>query len=95
MIVSLGLGEFDGLRLCSQARSQDSTRNLPILLIADREDRQKVLRGLELGVNDYLSRPIDRNELLARTRTKSARSAIWIDCANPFGNPWRWRSTTR
>src|SRR5271154_1399526 len=69
MIVSLGLGEFDGLRLCSQARSHESTRSLPILAIADREDRQKVLRGLELGVNDYLTRPIDRNELLARTRT--------------------------
>jgi two-component system, cell cycle response regulator len=69
MIVSLGLGAFDGLRLCSQARSHKSTRSLPILAIADREDRQKVLRGLELGVNDYLTRPIDRNELLARTRT--------------------------
>ena len=69
MIISLGLGAFDGLRLCSQGRSHEPTRNLPILLIADREDRQKVLRGLELGVNDYLSRPIDRNELLARVRT--------------------------
>jgi two-component system cell cycle response regulator len=69
MIVSLATGVFDGLRLCSQARSNEPTRNLPILLIADREDRQKVLRGLELGVNDYLSRPIDRNELLARART--------------------------
>jgi two-component system cell cycle response regulator len=63
------LAAFDPLRLCSQARSQESTRNLPILLIADREDRQKVVRGLELGVNDYLSRPVDRNELLARARS--------------------------
>ena len=78
MIVSLGLGEFDGLRLCSQARSQASTRNLPILLIADREDRQKVLRGLELGVNDYLSRPVDRNELLARART-NVRQKRYMD----------------
>ena len=69
MIVSLGFGAFDGLRLCSQARSHERTRNLPILLIADPEDRPKVLRGLELGVNDYLTRPIDRNELLARART--------------------------
>ena len=69
MIVSLGFGAFDGLRLCSQARSHERTRNLPILLIADPEDRPKVLRGLELGVNDYLTRPIDRNELLARVRT--------------------------
>jgi two-component system cell cycle response regulator len=78
MIVSLGLEEFDGLRLCSQARSHESTRNLPILLIADREDRQKVLRGLELGVNDYLSRPVDRNELLARART-NVRQKRYMD----------------
>ncbi|MGH6799646.1 MAG: PleD family two-component system response regulator, partial [Roseiarcus sp.] len=69
MIVSLGFGAFDGLRLCSQARSHERTRNLPILLIADAEDRLKILRGLELGVNDYLTRPLDRNELLARVRT--------------------------
>ena len=69
MIVSLCFTEFDGLRLCTRARSHQSTRNLPILLIADPDDRPKVLRGLELGVNDYLTRPIDRNELLARVRT--------------------------
>jgi two-component system cell cycle response regulator len=78
MIVSLGLGAFDGLRLCSQARSHESTRNLPILLIADREDGQKVLRGLELGVNDYLTRPVDRNELLARART-NVRQKRYMD----------------
>ena len=69
MIVSLGFGAFDGLRLMSQVRSQERMRNLPILLIAGPDDRPKVLRGLELGVNDYLTRPIDRNELLARVRT--------------------------
>ncbi len=78
MIVTLGPGAFDGLRLCSQARSYEPTRNLPILLVADREDRQKILRGLELGVNDYLSRPIDRNELLARART-NVRQKRYVD----------------
>ena len=78
MIVSLGSGAFDGLRLCSQARSHERTRNLPILLIADPDDRPKVLRGLELGVNDYLTRPIDRNELLARVRT-NIRQKLYAD----------------
>jgi two-component system, cell cycle response regulator len=78
MIVSLGFGAFDGLRLCSQTRSHERTRNLPILLIADPEDRAKVLRGLELGVNDYLTRPIDRNELLARVRT-NIRQKLYAD----------------
>jgi two-component system cell cycle response regulator len=70
IIVSLGLASFDGLRLCSQIRALERTRNLPILAVADLEDRQRVLRGLELGVNDYLTRPVDRNELLARVRTQ-------------------------
>jgi two-component system cell cycle response regulator len=67
-IVSLGLANYDGLRLCSQIRALERTRHLPILILAELEDRDRVLRGLELGVNDYLSRPIDRNELLARVR---------------------------
>src|SRR6202020_2781474 len=78
MIVSLGSRAFDGLRLCSQARSHEHTRNLPILIIADPDDRPKVLRGLELGANDYLTRPIDRNELLARVRT-NIRQKLYAD----------------
>ncbi len=70
IIVSLDLSAYDGLRLCSQIRSLERTRNLPILVVADIEDRQRVLRGLDLGVNDCLTRPVDRNELLARTRTQ-------------------------
>jgi two-component system cell cycle response regulator len=78
MIVSLGSGAFDGLRLCSQVRAHERTRNLPILLIADPDDRPRVLRGLEFGVNDYLTRPIDRNELLARVRT-NFRQKLYAD----------------
>jgi two-component system, cell cycle response regulator len=70
LIVSLALADFDALRFCSQVRALERTRNLPVLLIADLEDRARVLRGLDLGVNDYIARPIDRNELLARVRTQ-------------------------
>ena len=70
MIVSLGLQDFDALRLCGQVRALERTRHLPILLVADPEDRARVLRGLDLGVNDWLARPVDRNELLARVRTQ-------------------------
>jgi two-component system cell cycle response regulator len=70
LVVSLNLQEFDGLRLCSQVRSLERTRNLPILLIAEGEDNVRLLRGLEIGVNDYLVRPIDKNEMYARVRTQ-------------------------
>ena len=69
-IINLGLKDYDALRLCSQIRSNDRTRQLPLLTIADPEERGRVLRGLDLGVNDYLIRPLDRNELLARVKTQ-------------------------
>jgi two-component system cell cycle response regulator len=70
LIVSLGLDNFDGLRLCSQARSLERTRHVPILAIAEADSNTRLLRGLEIGVNDYLLRPVDKNELLARARTQ-------------------------
>ena len=73
VVVAFTLANFDALRLCSQLRSLERTRALPILLIADAEDRPRILRGLDLGVNDYILRPIDRNELVARVRTQLRR----------------------
>jgi two-component system cell cycle response regulator len=73
LIVSLSLENFDGLRLCSQARSLERTRQIPILAIADADNNPRLLRGLEIGVNDYLMRPVDKNELLARVRTQVRR----------------------
>jgi len=70
MIVSLSLENFDALRLCSQIRSLERTRNLPILAVADADNSARLMRGLEIGVNDYLLRPVEKNELLARTRTQ-------------------------
>ena len=73
VIVSLSLDRFDGLRLCSQLRSLDRTRNLPILALCEPDDSPRLMRGLEIGINDYLLRPIDSNELLARVRTQVRR----------------------
>ncbi|RYX92586.1 MAG: PleD family two-component system response regulator [Bradyrhizobiaceae bacterium] len=73
LIVSLSLENFDGLRLCSQARSLERTRQIPILAIADLDNNTRLLRGLEIGVNDYLTRPVDKNELMARARTQVRR----------------------
>jgi two-component system cell cycle response regulator len=70
VIVSLGLQNFDGLRLCSQIRSLERTRNVPILAVSEADNNARLLRGLEIGVNDYLIRPIDKNEMLARVRTQ-------------------------
>lgn len=72
-LVSLDLAGFDGLRLCGQLRSLDHTRNMPLIMLAEEHERARVIRGLEFGVNDFLLRPIDRNELIARVRTQVRR----------------------
>ena len=73
VIVSTGFADFDPLRLCSQLRSLDRTRFLPIILVADEGEEERIIRGLELGINDYIIRPIDQQELTARLRTQVKR----------------------
>ena len=73
IIVSLSLRDADGLRLCSQVRSLDRARHLPLLIIVEPGDDAPLLKGLDMGVNDYVVRPIDPNELLARVRTQLKR----------------------
>jgi two-component system cell cycle response regulator len=73
IIAGLVIGGEDGLRLCSQFRSQEETRQVPILLVLEETDLAELAKGLDLGVTDYLIKPIDRNELLARARTQIRR----------------------
>ena len=73
ILVSLDLEGFDGLRLCSQLRSLNRTRAVPLIMLAEPHDRGRIVRGLDFGVHDYLMRPVDRNELVARVRTQVRR----------------------
>ena len=73
LIVSLALAGADGLRLCGQVRSLERLRHLPIMIIVEDCDEQRLLRALDMGVNDYLMRPVDRHELIARARTQIRR----------------------
>ena len=70
IVVSLGIRNFDGLRLCSHLRSLPEVRNSPILVLVSEGESRKLIQALDMGVNDYLMRPVDRNELLARVRTQ-------------------------
>jgi len=72
-IVSLGLRQEDALRFCSHLRSNEATRHLPVLLVISDTDIARLAKGLDIGVNDYITRPYDRNELLARVRTQVRR----------------------
>jgi two-component system cell cycle response regulator len=73
VLVSLSLTGFDPLRLCAQIRALERTRLTPILVVADADDAARLSRALEIGVNDYITRPIVKPELAARVRTQIRR----------------------
>jgi two-component system cell cycle response regulator len=76
IIASLSLPDGDPLRLVSQWRATEAFRQLPILLLADEGELPRLAKGLDLGANDYLIRPVDRNELLARVRSQVRRKRL-------------------
>lgn len=73
IIVSLTMRNTDGLRVCSKLRSFEETRHVPILVMVDDGNTKLLVRAMEMGVNDYVVRPVDRMEFLARVRTQLKR----------------------
>jgi two-component system cell cycle response regulator len=73
IITNIQVAGEDGLRLCSHLRSQEDTRQVPILLIVEDYDMPRLIKGLDIGASDYLMKPIDPNELLARVRIQIRR----------------------
>ncbi|MFY8207793.1 MAG: PleD family two-component system response regulator, partial [Caulobacter sp.] len=73
VIVNAAAKNFDGLRFTAALRSEERTRQLPVLAMVDPDDRGRMVKALEIGVNDILSRPIDPQELSARVKTQIQR----------------------
>jgi len=67
------LSEEDPLQLVSSLRAADATRDVPMLLVAETDERDRLLRGFELGANDWLLLPLDEAELRARARNQIRR----------------------
>jgi two-component system cell cycle response regulator len=72
-VISAMMFDADGLRLASQLKSQEALRHVPIIILVDEDEKHIVLKGLEMGINDYLVVPIDFNEMRARIRTQIRR----------------------
>lgn len=69
-VVNTELLDSDGLMLCSQMRSYEKLRHTPILMIIEEANQKVLLKGMEMGINDYLMMPIDNSEMVARVRTQ-------------------------
>jgi DNA-binding response OmpR family regulator len=77
LILDLMLPDIDGLEVCRQIRAQHgSNANAPILMLTARGDAMDRVIGLELGADDYLAKPFEPRELLARLRSILRRAKI-------------------
>ncbi len=74
LVLDLMLPDGDGLDLCRELRSAPRTRSLPLLMLSARGEPTDRIVGLELGADDYLPKPFEPRELLARVRALLRRS---------------------
>ena len=73
VLINSSLESYDGLRLCSEIRSHPDARQSAIVLMVDHNDFKTISASLDLGANDYVMRPVDDNELVARCRSQLRR----------------------
>jgi len=59
---------MDGFSTCLKLKSEDRTKHIPVIMVTALTDRDSRLRALEAGANDFLTKPIDKTELLVRTK---------------------------
>jgi two-component system cell cycle response regulator len=73
IVLSMSMAAEDPLQFASALRAADATHDVPLLLIAEPEQRGRILRGFDLGANDWLTMPVDENELRLRARNQIRR----------------------
>lgn len=73
IIVSSQISGDDPIHLSMHFRSQEQTKHTPLLIIIEDDNTELLVKGLDMGISDYIIAPIDSNEVLARVRTQIRR----------------------
>ncbi|MDO9068638.1 MAG: response regulator, partial [Deltaproteobacteria bacterium] len=68
LVLDLMLPGIDGLELCRILRSEPATKRLPIIMLTAKAEETDKIVGLEMGADDYLTKPFSPKELMARIR---------------------------
>jgi two-component system phosphate regulon response regulator PhoB len=69
LILDLMLPEMDGLEICRRLKWAEETRRIPILIVSAKGEESDIVTGLELGADDYITKPFSPRVLVARVRS--------------------------
>jgi two-component system phosphate regulon response regulator PhoB len=82
ILLDLMLPGIDGLSVCRELRASDRTGAVPIVMVTAKDDEADVVTGLELGADDYVTKPFSPRVLLARVRAVLRRTSSGPETAD-------------
>ncbi len=68
IFLDIMMPEMDGYETCRRLKSDPETQNIPVVMVTALAERESKIKGLDVGANDFLTKPIDKTELLIRTK---------------------------
>ena len=93
ILLDVMLPGMDGFEVCRTLRGEGN--NVPIIMITAREEETDKVFGLELGADDYITKPFSMREVVARVRTNMRRAAAQTPPEDDAGGDTRWRRAVK
>ncbi|HPR17471.1 MAG TPA: response regulator [Candidatus Cloacimonadota bacterium] len=72
ILLDIMMPDMNGFEVCSRLQANDKTRNIPVIFLTAVTDKESIVKGFEAGGEDYLTKPFNIPELLARVKTHIA-----------------------
>jgi CheY-like chemotaxis protein len=76
ILLDLMMPDMDGIEVCERLQASSDTRSIPVIFVTARTTKESKLEGLAVGAVDYITKPIDLDETVARVRTQLRFAAI-------------------
>ncbi|MSP18734.1 MAG: response regulator transcription factor [Bdellovibrionales bacterium] len=76
ILLDISLGEVDGFEVCHRLRAQKETEKVPIIFLSSRSDTSAKKMGFDLGADDYVQKPFEAEELIARIKARIKQSKV-------------------
>jgi len=77
ILLDIMMPDLNGLQVCQALREHEATRAIPVVLLTSQDGLEDRIRGLDAGANDYLTKPVQPGELLARVKAHLRTRELW------------------